>query len=39
MKDFKNEGGQISGRIATAGKVETFKQTWEVDLTFRTKLP
>jgi hypothetical protein len=39
MKDFKNEGGQISGKIVTAGKVETFKQTWEVDLTFRAKLP
>ena len=39
MKDFKNEGGQLSGKIATAGQVETFKQTWEVDLTFRAKLP
>lgn len=39
MTDFKNEGGQLSGKLATAGKVETFKQTWEVDLTFRAKLP
>lgn len=39
MSDFKNEGGQISGKLATAGKVETFKQTWEADLTFRAKLP
>jgi hypothetical protein len=39
MSDFKNEGGQISGRLATAGKVEIFKQTWEADITFRTKLP
>ena len=39
MKDFKNEGGVLSGRIVTDGKVDTFKQTWEVDLTFRVKGP
>ena len=39
MKDFKNEGGVLSGHILTNGKVETFKQTWEVDLTFRVKAP
>jgi hypothetical protein len=39
MKDFKNEGGVLSGHIATAGKVDTFKQSWEVDLTFRAKAP
>jgi hypothetical protein len=38
MSDFKNEGGLLSGKFATAGKVETFGQTWEVDLTFRAKL-
>src|SRR5438552_7219016 len=37
MSDFKNEGGQISGKLATDGKQEAFGQTWEVDLTFRTK--
>jgi hypothetical protein len=39
MTDFKNEGGILSGHIATAGKVDTFKQTWEVNLTFRVKAP
>ena len=39
MTNFKNENGQLSGKIATTGKVETFKQTWEVDLIFRVKAP
>jgi len=39
MSDFKSEGGQISGKIATDGKQEAFGQTWEVNLTFKTKVP
>lgn len=39
MSNFKNEGGKLSGRIATTSKVETFKQTWETDLTFQVKAP
>jgi hypothetical protein len=39
MSEFKNEGGQISGKLATDGKQEAFGQTWEVDITFRTKAP
>jgi 3-oxoacyl-[acyl-carrier-protein] synthase III len=39
MSEFKNESGQISGKIATDGKAEAFGQTWEVNLTFRTKAP
>ena len=39
MSDFKNEGGYISGKLATDGKQEAFDQTWEVDLIFRTKAP
>jgi hypothetical protein len=39
MSEFKNEGGQISGKLATDGKQEAFGQTWEVDLIFRTKAP
>jgi hypothetical protein len=39
MSDFKSEGGQISGRIATDGKQEAFGQTWEGNLTFKTKAP
>jgi hypothetical protein len=39
MSDFKNEDGQLSGKIATNGKQEAFGQTWEVNLTFKTKAP
>ena len=39
MTNFKNDAGQLSGRIATTSKVETFKQAWEVDLTFQAKAP
>jgi hypothetical protein len=39
MTEFKNEGGQMSGKLATDGKQEAFDQTWEVNLTFRTKAP
>jgi hypothetical protein len=39
MSEFKNEGGQISGKIATDGKAEAFGQTWEVNLIFKTKAP
>ena len=39
MSDFKNEAGQISGKLVTDGKQEAFGQTWEVDLIFKTKAP
>jgi hypothetical protein len=39
MSEFKNEGGQISGKLATDGKQEAFGQTWEVNLIFKTKAP
>src|SRR5213595_1839273 len=39
MTDFKNEGGQISGRLVTEGKQDAFEQTWEVNLVFKTKAP
>jgi hypothetical protein len=39
MSDFKNEGGQISGKLATDGKQEAFGQTWEVNLIFKTRVP
>jgi hypothetical protein len=39
MSDFKNENGQISGKLMTNGKAEAFGETWEVDLTFKTKAP
>lgn len=39
MSEFKNENGYISGKLGTDGKQEAFSQTWEVNLTFRTKGP
>jgi hypothetical protein len=39
MNEFKSERGQISGKIATDGKAEAFGETWEVNLTFKTKAP
>ena len=39
MSEFKSESGQISGKIATGGKQEAFGQTWEINLTFKTKAP
>ena len=39
MSEFKNEGGQISGKLATDGKQEAFGQTWEVNLIFKAKAP
>jgi hypothetical protein len=39
MSDFKIADGQVQGKLSTGGKVETFEQTWEVDLKFRTKSP
>jgi len=39
MSEFKNEGGQISGKLVTEGKQEAFGQTWEVNLIFKTKAP
>src|SRR6266576_3256950 len=37
MSEFKNEAGQISGKIATDGKAEAFGQTWEVNFIFKTQ--
>jgi hypothetical protein len=37
MSDFKNEGGQISGKLVTDGKQEAFGQTREVNLFSRLK--
>ena len=39
MSEFKNEGGQISGKLASDGKQEAFGQTWKVNLVFKTKAP
>jgi hypothetical protein len=39
MSDFRNEAGQISGKVATNGRQEAFGQTWEVSLTFKMTAP
>jgi hypothetical protein len=39
MSEFKSENGQISGKLTTDGKAEAFGETWEVNLTFKTKAP
>jgi len=36
--DFKMADGIISGKIATKGEVDTFRQKWEVKLNFKTKV-
>ena len=39
MSEFKNENGQLSGKLSSDGKTEAFGETWEVNLTFKTKAP
>jgi hypothetical protein len=39
MTEFKNENGQLSGKLTTDGKAEAFGERWEVNLAFKTKAP
>jgi hypothetical protein len=39
MKDFKMQGGKITGNIKTDGEVKTFGETWEVNIKFEVKAP
>ena len=39
MKDFTMAGGEISGHLTSGGPKNVRDQTWEVDLTFKTKAP
>jgi len=39
MSEFKKENGQLSGKLTTDGKAEAFGETWEVNLTFKTRAP
>ena len=39
MSEFKNENGQLSGKLTSDGKAEAFGEIWEVNLTFKTKVP
>jgi hypothetical protein len=38
LGDYKRDDDLISGRLYTGGVDEFFGETWEVDLTFKTKL-
>lgn len=37
--DFKIADGRITGKLTTSGEVETFGQTWEVELEFAAQAP
>ena len=39
MQDFAMTGGDISGHLTSGGPKNVRDQTWEVDLTFKTKAP
>jgi hypothetical protein len=39
MTDFTMTGGEISGHLSSGGPRNLRDQTWEVDLTFKTKAP
>jgi hypothetical protein len=39
VKDFKIDGDRVQAKLSTGGEVESFgSQTWEVDLSFSTKV-
>ncbi|MFT3881714.1 MAG: hypothetical protein QM703_18875 [Gemmatales bacterium] len=38
MTDFKMADGKISGKLATKGEVDTFRQKWEVNLEFKASV-
>ena len=37
-ENLKIEGALVSAHLTTSGPVQTFGNTWDVDLTFRTKI-
>jgi len=39
LTDYKAEGGNVSGKVATDGQQEFFKDTWQVDVTFSVPGP
>lgn len=39
LTDFKNEGGNVQGKLSTGGKAGFMGQSWEVNLTFETEAP
>jgi hypothetical protein len=39
INDFKASGGEISGEVTSGGPRDLRGQSWEIDLTFKTKTP
>lgn len=39
LKDMKKADGTLSGRLTSNGELKAFGKTWEVDLTFKVKMP
>jgi hypothetical protein len=39
LSDYKAEGGNVSGKVATDGEQKFFKDTWQIDVTFSVPGP
>lgn len=39
LKDWRSDGGMLSGRLTTGGDVDVFGQKLQIDVSFRTKAP
>ena len=39
LSDYKVDGGNISGKVATEGKQEFFENTWQLDVAFSVPGP
>jgi len=39
LKDYRADGGQISGRLTTGGDVDVFGQKLQIDISFHTRAP
>ncbi|MBV8215045.1 MAG: hypothetical protein JOZ08_17700 [Verrucomicrobia bacterium] len=39
LSDYKAEGGNVTGKVATDGEQKFFKDTWQIDVTFSVPGP
>jgi hypothetical protein len=39
LSDFKADGGNLSGKVATEGQQKFFENTWQIDVTFSVPGP
>jgi hypothetical protein len=39
LSDYKVDGGNISGKVATEGQQKFFENTWQIDVTFSAAAP